>query len=207
MLSGEMRLGFVGPCKGDLSLLRSACERLLFEHGVARVVYLGNDDALDRALSGWREAMGAPADEGEFFDTAARLAVDAPAKVLDELLSRDKRASRLRDIGVIPTPPARAVEMFEDRVVLMVFDKGVLDEDDVANSTAIVWGHAPDPMLKPIGTRLFLTPGPLNHAAGPHVAVLDVTAEGVHAKVLDRDGGVKLEHKLSLGRGARMGVQ
>ena len=70
-------------------------------------------------------------------------------------------------------PPARAVEMFHDRVVLMVFDKSVLDEDDVANATVIVWGHAPEAQLKPIGPRAFLTPGWITARGGPHVAVVE----------------------------------
>lgn len=201
-----MRLGFVGPNRGDIDALRAGAELLLFELGVARVVYLGNDDALDRAAKGWAEALGAPPDEAAFLTEAALLAPDGPAEVLEALLERDRRAGRLRDVAVLPPPPGRAVEMIEDRVVLMVFDKGVLDEDDVANATAIVFGQGNEPLLKPIGPRLFVSPGPLVQGGG-HVAVLDVRPDSMACQICDAKGKVKQEHKLSLARGARMGVQ
>ena len=36
-----MRLGFIGPCRGELDTLRALAELLLFELRVDRVVYLG----------------------------------------------------------------------------------------------------------------------------------------------------------------------
>jgi len=40
----------------------------------------------------------------------------------------------------LPPPPARAIEMIDDRVVLLVHDKAVLDEEDIANAHLIVYG-------------------------------------------------------------------
>src|SRR5262249_50251204 len=78
ILDAGMRLGFIGPCRGDVGAMRPLAELLLFELDVARAVYLGADDALDRAIKGWPERFGAPSDEAAFLTEAALLAPDAP---------------------------------------------------------------------------------------------------------------------------------
>jgi hypothetical protein len=202
-----MRLGFIGPSRGDIAGLRALAELLLFDVGVARVIYLGADDALDRASKGWPERLGAPVDEAAFLTEAAVLAPDAPAEAIEALLDRDRRLHRLADLAALPPPPARAVEMFDDRVVLMVYDKGVLDEDDVANATAIVWGNSPEAQLRPIGPRAFLTPGWITAPAGPRVAVIERTPDALACALLNRDGKPVVEHRVPLARAARVGVQ
>jgi hypothetical protein len=202
-----MRLGFIGPCRGDVGAIRPLAELLLFELDVARAVYLGADDALDRAIKGWPERFGAPSDEAAFLTEAALLAPDAPAEIIEALLERDRKRHRLGDLAALPPPPSRAVEMLDDRVVLMVYDKSVLDEEDVANATVIVWGHAPEPQLKPIGPRVFATPGWVTAASGPHVVLMDCRDDAIVCSLRDRAGQIELEHRVPLARGARVGVQ
>jgi len=202
-----MRLGFIGPCRGDIVGLRALAERLLFDLDVPRVVYLGADDALDKAARGWPERLGAPPTEAAFLGEAALLATDGPAEAIEALLERDRKLQRLSDIAALPPPPSRAIEMFDDRVVLMVFDKGVLDEDDVANATAIVWGNSQEPVLKPIGPRLFFSPGWVTAPSGAHAGIVTYAEDALTCQLIDKDGKVAQEHRLSLVRGAKMGVQ
>jgi hypothetical protein len=207
MSPGNMKLGFIGPCRGDTGALRAPAELLLFELGADRVVYLGADDALDRAIAGWAAKLGAPTDEGAFLDEVALLASDAPAEALQDLLARDRKARRLNDLAALPAPPSRAVEMLDDRVVLMVFDKSVLDEDDVANATAIVWGNAREPQLRAIGPRVFLSPGWIGVGASTHSAILEHDGESLRCAIYDGAGSVKQEHRVPLARGGKIGVQ
>jgi hypothetical protein len=97
--------------------------------------------------------------------------------------------------------------MFDDRVVLMVYDKGVLDEEDVANATAIVWGNSQEPQLKAIGPRAFLAPGWVTAPSGSHCATIEYADEHVLCALRDKTGKVKLEQKLTLARSGKMGVQ
>jgi hypothetical protein len=180
---------------------------LLFELGADRVVYLGADDALDRAIAGWPTRLGAPTDESAFLDEAVLLAPDAPAAALGDLLARDRKAKRLNDLAALPAPPSRAVELLDDRVVLMVFDKGVLDEDDVANATAIVWGNAREPQLRAIGPRVFLSPGWIGVGTPACAALIDYDGDTLRCAVYDASGSVKLEHRVTLARAGKMGVQ
>lgn len=202
-----MKLGFIGPCRGDINALRGPAELLLFELGANRVVYLGADDALDRAIAGWASKLGAPSDEGAFLDEVALLAADAPAEALQDLLSRDRQVRRLSDLAALPAPPSRAVEMLDDRVVLMVFDKGVLDEDDVANATAIVWGNAREPQLRAIGPRVFLSPGWIGVGGATHCALLEQEGDNLRCAIYDSAGAVKQEHTVTLARAGKIGVQ
>ena len=72
-----MRIGFVGPARGNVTRFRELCELLLFDLAVDRVVYLGADDTLDRAVKGWAAQLGAPADDVSFLTEVALLAPDA----------------------------------------------------------------------------------------------------------------------------------
>ncbi len=199
-----VRIGFVGPCLGDIGRLRSLFERLLFDLKIDRAIYLAADDALDRALPGWAEALGAPADDEGFFTEAALLARDAPPDVLDALLARDARRHRLADLACLPEARDRAVEMFEDRVVLMVYDKSVLDEDDIANATVVAYGQSPRPDLRTIGARGFISPGV---AAGGHVGVVEARPEGIAMALHGPAGGLLREAWLPRSRGARLAVR
>jgi hypothetical protein len=202
-----MRLGFIGPCRGDVANLRKLAERLLFEVNVERVIYLGADDALDKAARGWPELLGASASEDDFLRDAALLASNGPPEAIEALLDRDRKLQRLSDIAALPPPPSRAIEMFDDRVVLMVFDKGVLDEDDVANATAIVWGNSQEPVLKPIGPRVFFSPGWVTAPSGPHAGVLSHGEDGLMCSLYDKEGKRTLEQRIALTRNAKLGVQ
>lgn len=202
-----MRLGFIGPCRSDVNAIRPLAELLLFELACDRVVYLGADNALDLAIRGWAERFGAPPDDAAFLTEAALLAPDAPPEIIDALLARDRKRARLADLAALPPPPSRAVEMIDDRVVLMVYDKAVLDEDDVANATAIVWGNAPEGLIKPIGPRIFLSPGVASAASGPSVATIELTDDAMLCVLRDGSGAVQKEHRTALVRAARVGVQ
>src|SRR5262249_6252083 len=111
------------------------------------------------------------------------------------------------DLAALPPPPSRAVEMLDDRIVLMVYDKAVLDEEDVANATAIVWGNAQEAQLRPIGPRGFVTPGWVTVPSGPFVALMDCHEDAIVCSLRDRSGKVKQEHRAPISRGARVGVQ
>ncbi len=199
-----MRLGFVGPCLGDIRRLRELAARLLFDLKVDRAIYLGSDDALDRAVPGWAEALGAPADDEVFLSEAALLALDAPAEALDDLLARDARRQRLADLACLPDARDRCVEMLEDRVVLMVFDKSLLDEDDIANATVVAYGHAVKPDLRTIGARAFLAPG---YTASGLVGLLEDQADGLSLSLRGPRGEVVREAWLPRARNARLEVR
>ncbi len=199
-----MKLGFVGPARGDLSKLRASCERLLFEFRVDRVFHLGADDSLDRAMRGWAEHLGAPRDDDALLDEVAALAPDAPAEVLEALLERETRRARLSDVCDVTSSRGCHHEMIEDRVVLITNDHATVDDDDLANALVLVQGSSQRPELRITGGRAVLSPGDL--ARGGHAALLERVDNTLRVALIDARGKVTREGTLSLRGAARMEV-
>src|SRR4051812_28507229 len=122
-----MRIGLIGPAEGNIERLREAAEFLLGDCGVDQAVYLGIDDTVREVVDRWAaQIMGSPALEDTFLSEARRLAIDGDAGSLSALLERDREVHRLSALRCLPPPPARAVEVFDERVVLFVHDKAQL---------------------------------------------------------------------------------
>lgn len=199
-----MKLGFVGPARGDLSKLRASCERLLFEFRVDRVYHLGSDDSLDRAMRGWAEHLGAPRDDEALLDEVAALAPDAPAEVLDALLEREGRRARLSDVCDVTSPRGCYHEMIEDRVVLIANDRAAVDDDDKANALVLVHGASTRPELRIASGRAVLSPGDLTR--GGHSAIVERAENALLISLIDARGKAVREGSVSLSRAAHMAV-
>jgi hypothetical protein len=171
-----MRIGLVGPSEEDPKLLREAGEFLLGDCGVEQAIYLGSSTTLEGVLEGWsREVMQGAATEAHFLEQAVELALGAEPRAIDALLARDRERRRLSALRCVPASPARAVELFDDKVVLLVHDKALLDQEDIANAFLIVYGRSKQSALHRFGPRTFFTPGPLRLG---RVAVLEREPDG-----------------------------
>jgi hypothetical protein len=172
-----MRLGVLGSAKGaDAELVLDAVELLAGDLSVDRVIYLGEDSAVEDAAWARAKQLGDPESLATaFLDRAAELAVSGDALALEELLEVDLELRHLAEVRRVPKAPDRAIELLEDRIVLFVADKGTLSEEDIANSHVIVYGRAKEMAHARFGTRSFFTPGPLT---GGRVGVLEVEGDG-----------------------------
>lgn len=161
-----MRLGFLGPCD-DLAKLERAAEFLLTRERATRVIYLGADGGLDRCVAAWATRLVGPdpTDEGAW-RRAAEVALMGSAEQIDAYVESERQRLALRALMSLPEHALRTVEMIGDRVALITFDKGTLDEEDIYAATLVVYGKSDAPLIKTIGTRTFLTPGPLGAAGG-----------------------------------------
>lgn len=200
-----MRIGLLGPAASDLGALRDGVEFLLGDAEVDQVIYLGDDDETIRAVTTeWaRDIFGGEPDESAFLDRAVELAVSGTAAQLEELLDAEASLRRLSAVRMLPPPPARAVEMLADRILLAVHDKSVLDEEDIANAAIIVYGKAKEAEIRRFGSRYFVTPGP---AAEGRVALIEVEDDGgVSVAVYETSGLPVWREKMAL-RTAKMSV-
>src|SRR5262245_52133015 len=145
---GAMRIGLLGPAEGNETALRDAVEFLLGDAGVEQAIYLGEDEAtIGRVITEWaRDTFG----EGEdaFLERAVQLAIAGTPEQIAELLGAETSLRHLSAIRMLPPSPARAVEMMGDRIILAVHDKSVLDEEDIANASLIVYGKSAEAQLK-----------------------------------------------------------
>jgi hypothetical protein len=172
-----MRIGLLGPAEGDLDALRDGVEFLLGDAAADQVICLGDDEhAVREVLQDWaRGIFGAEPDRETFLERAVELARSGTAQQIEDLLVAEASLRRLSAIRSLPPPPARAVEMLADRILLAVHDKAVLDEEDIANAALIVYGRANTAELRRFGSRYFLTPG---RASEGRVAIVEVEDDG-----------------------------
>lgn len=189
-----MRIGLLGPGE-DEALFREAARLLLGDADVEQVVYLGDAAFLEAATSRWVRELDVATDDA-FLRRALDVAMSGTADDVDALLARDALTARLAQIRKLPPPPARAIELIDDRVVVFVHDKAVLDEEDIANAAVVVYGRAPEASMRRFGKRLFVTPGPLS---GRRVAVIEDERDGAFVALLDFSGRAVTREAMAAG--------
>jgi len=193
-----MRLGFIGPANTDAVALEQAAKLLICDLGVDAVIYLGEDDAL-------RDFVAAhESNENGLEQRVAEVAATGSADDIEDVIRKLRGARYLGKLRVAPPAPSRAMEMLDDRIVLIVRNKSTIGEEDVINSNVVVYGDATKLMFKRFGPRCFFSPGPLDVG---HVGLLDDRSEsgGVVLKAIDLSGEVIWSEPIQ-GRGAKVMV-
>jgi hypothetical protein len=202
-----MRLGILGPAQGDLPALARGAQYLLDEARVERVVYLAADDALDRVVASWAsEIVGDISGTEELVARAAARCAAADPASIDEFVDMERARLRLQVMSSLPGN-RRSIEILDGRVVLFVWDKSTLDEDDIAAASILCFGKSSEALIKKVGTRTFVAPGPVGGRDGG-CAVLDDGDGGVRITIVTHTGQVTA--KGSVGApitGAKMRVQ
>jgi hypothetical protein len=199
-----MRLGLLGPAGEDQAALRSAAEFLLTEQRAERVVYLGEDDALERLVSDWaREIVGDDPAEHALWLRAARQCADGSAERIDEFLARERQRTTLRALESLPGDGARTVELVAGRLCVLIFDKALLDEEDMLPASLLVFGKSSTAVVKSVGQRWFVSPGPMESGG---IATLDDEAEGVRFKLFDANRAEIQQEVMPVGGNAKLKV-
>jgi hypothetical protein len=197
-----VRIALLGSSDGDVGALARAAHTALCRVDADRIVYLGGDGALDDVVFGWTFAL----DAVEPIAERARMLIDAGPAQLEEELARERSRRDLARLHALPGPNLRAIEMLHDRLLVMVDDKGGLDEEDLLPASFIAFGKG-EAVIRRVGTRVFLCPGsPKKRTEG--LLVLDEDANGaVVATLHDIDGGVRSKELLETSRALKMKVQ
>jgi hypothetical protein len=206
--SPPMRLGLLGPAEGNVDGLGRAAELLVDVLKVERVVYLGNDAALDQVVAAWAHRLveGDPTDDAAWA-LAARLALAGSPAEIDQFVRKERARQRLRVLESLGTnTEARTVEMIGDRVAVLLYDKGALDEEDIFAAALLVYGKSPEPLVKKVGNRWFLTPGAIGSPGGG-LAILDDGAEEIVASIYALDGTCTSTETLVVPRATKMKIQ
>jgi hypothetical protein len=174
---------------------------------VTRAIYLGADDALEDTVALWAESLvGADASDEGVWERALRVVVDGSPEQIDAFLRGERARLRLKSLESLPTLELRSVEMFGDRVAVLIHDKALLDEEDIFSATFLVYGKGDGPLIKKIGPRWFLTPGPIGSPGGGAI-VLDDAEDEVVATLYDAEGRAARTEILASERAAKLRVQ
>jgi hypothetical protein len=201
-----MRLGLLGPAGGDVGALGRAAEFLLNGARVHRAIYLGNDGALDRAVAAWaRKLVGDdPSDEGAW-KRAASIALGGAPNVIDRFVATERARLRLKALEALPEQVARTIEMVGDRVAVLIYDKSQLDEEDILAANILLFGKSDGALVRKIGARWFVTPGPIGSKGGG-LAVLDDEQDEVVVTLYDMAGKATHREVLTSQRAKVRGV-
>jgi len=202
-----MRLGILGPANGDVIGLARAAQILLDEAHAERVIYVGDDGALEQVVVSWAsEIVGAnPTGEALFKRAAARCARALPDEI-DQFVEGERARLRLEVFVSLPSGHSRTIEILDGRVVLFVYDKAMLDEEDIFSASFLIYGKSDSPLIRKIGPRWFLSPGPVDQPGGGAI-VLDDSVDPIAATLYDTDGLAIRTEVLATARAAKMSVQ
>lgn len=202
-----MKLGLLGPAGNDVGALGRAAEFLLNGPRVHRAIYLGNDGALDRAVAAWaRKLVGDDPSDESAWRRAAEMALGGTPEQIDKFVHAERARLRLKALEALPEHVARTIEMLSDRVAVLIHDKADLDEEDILAANLLFYGKATAPLVKKIGTRWFITPGPIG-CEGGGLAVVDDDRDEVVVTIYDGTGKPTLRETLVTPRGTKMRVQ
>lgn len=203
-----MRLVVIGPANGDHAALRQRAQFALEKLAPDRVLYLGVDDVFDSMVERWATdiVQGDPSDAA-VWDRAARACASSGHAMIDAFLKRERSRARLKMLARLPHAQARTVEMFQGLVTVIIHDKAYLDEEDILPATLLVFGKSKDPVLHRVGQRVFIAPGPIDHAEGGLV-LIEEEGEAIVARFHAADESLKRNEVVaSLGRSVRLTVQ
>jgi hypothetical protein len=207
-----MRLGILGPAKGDLAGLARAARMLLDDAQVDKVIYLADDGALDAVVRTWARGMvgGNPSEDALFMRAAARCAQATP-EAIDAFVTRERARERLRALTSLPEGARRTIEFLDNRVILFVYDRAILDEEDITAASVLVFGRSVDPQMKRIGSRLFVAPGRIGWPGAGCGVLDDEAGGGLRIEIRGGDGAVTVQETIGGGGpllpGIKMRVQ
>jgi hypothetical protein len=187
--------------------LARAAQLLMDEAHAEKVIYLSDDGALDRVVVSWAsEIIGAnPSGVGLFNRAAARCA-KAGSREIDRFVEGERARLRLEVFVSLPGGQSRTVEILDGRVVLFVYDKAILNEEDIVAAQILVFGKAREPLIRRVGARVFLTPGPIGCPTGG-AALLDDGVEGIRIEILGPGGAVSAREHVGGPRPGKLRVQ
>lgn len=196
----RMRFGLLGPANGDLAALEKGARLLLFEHAADEVMYLGPDDALDRVALDWvRSLVGEDPSETGVWRRAAERCSKADPKQIDEFLRAEFERDRLKALRCLPGAASRTIEILEGHLAVLLYDKALLDEEDILPASLLIFGRSAQPVFRPVGQRTFISPGDLGQGQGQGGVMLlsSVSPDALELLLLRPDGEVLAKHSIT----------
>ena len=160
LTSCGMRFGVLGPANGDLAALEEGRASSFSSTTPKRSSTLG---PMTRS-TGWC-SIG----PGVWWATILRerhlgaRGVSAAArpgtKTSTVSSAAERKRERLEALKCLPAATARTVEIFEGRVAVFLYDKALLDEEDILPASLLVFGKSQEPLVRQVGSRTFISPG------------------------------------------------
>ncbi|MFH1811197.1 MAG: hypothetical protein ABIJ09_20835 [Pseudomonadota bacterium] len=207
-----MRIGLTAGSRGDVARLDQALTQLAGSLQCERILFLGDRVADLDALVPAPPATAIDGDAGFLAAvTDFMLGQQGQAAPPTSLLERygvpvlgvaEKGSARHQQ----DPASAKHLDMLGMSIVLAVHDKNDLVKEDIANAALILHGDGDAPAVVQIGTRAFITPGPLAEGGG-HLGVLSEVAGGFGFDAYDLHGTSVHSQVFNLRRTAKFSVK
>lgn len=186
-----MRLGLLGPAPENDAALERGARFLLHDVGVDRAIYLGIDPVLDRVVHSWAaRVVGGDPDDAAVWSRAALQCARGTPEQIEAFLEAERERRSLQIFESLPDAGTRVIELLGGKVVVMIYDKAHLDEEDILPASVLVFGKSDEPLVKQVGSRWFLSPGGFGRGGimtlEDHDDVIHVTSFDVDGRELDR---------------------
>lgn len=184
-----MRLGLLGPARGDVGALGRAAELLLNGARVHRAIYLGNDGALERAVTAWsKKLVGDDPSDDAAWTRAVDVALTGTPQALDRFVANERARHRLKALEVLPGGGAsHGTLRIGPYVAFLAYDRTQFAEVDVGAADVVFFGNSDAPTARRIGRRWLITPGPLGSRSGG-LAIVEERDQEVDFTLLDASG-------------------
>jgi hypothetical protein len=203
----SMRFAVLGPANDDLAALEKAASLMLFEHEAEQVVYLGPDDALDRVVFDWaRRLVGPDPTEEGLWNRAVLRCASASHEEIDEFIAAERRRERLKALKCLPEATSRTIEILEGRVAVLLYDKSLLDEEDIMAASLLIYGKSKEPVVRQVGARTFISPGELGVGQGGIALLSDDASGDVTVSIYDPAGSLFESHVVPYSRTGKFTV-
>src|SRR4029079_13686087 len=117
-----------------------------------------------------RRVVPALSEEG-LWDRAAQRCGPGSPDAIDRFIASERRRARLKALKCLPAATSRTVEILEGRVAVLLYDKALLDEEDIMPASFLIFGKSRDPIVRQVGSRTFISTGELGTGAAELVLV------------------------------------
>jgi hypothetical protein len=202
-----MRFGILGPATGDLQVLEQAAGLLLFDQSAEQVIYLGPDDAMDRLVVEWaRRLVGDDPSDAGVFGRAAKCCGGATPEGILAHVKRERARERLKSLRCLPAPGSRTVEILDGRLAVLLYDKAVLDEEDIMPAALLVFGKNDGPLIRQVGPRTFVSPGEISSGKGGAAILSDEVSGEVGIRIFEPGGKLVASQQVAMPRTGKLRV-
>ena len=199
-----MLLAALGSANHDPQALERATIKLYRDHRVDRLVYLGTDDHMDRAVRRLIHRLEGDGNGGEsLWLRAARRCADGSPSTIRGFVEGQLERAKLGGTETLAAPGAVAVELLAGRIVLLTDVLKSLTSDDVLSCAIVVYGSSPEPVVAQRADRWFISPGVVATSGG---VLLREDDRGVELTLLDAHSNPVHRRRLLEANEARLRV-
>jgi hypothetical protein len=162
---------------------------------------------LDRLVAEWaRRLVGDDLSDEGVFGRAAKSCSAAGPEAIRAHVANERARERLKRLQCLASAEARAIEILDGRLAVMLYDKALLDEEDILPAALLVFGKSEDPLVRQVGPRTFISPGQIRPGKGGAAILSDGVSGELGVSIFEPGGGLVASHQVAMPRVGKLRV-